>query len=160
MPSTNTITGSQITARASYHEASEMQKRGQVNNTACNRCAQGNGRWTQCVSVAGELRGACANCHWQSLSNSCSLTVKQIRPQRERKTKILTDPTASPTTESTTESNADSNAESNAESNIEATIESTDQPTFRPTTRSMTRKSTSQEAVGVRSVWENGDEKM
>ncbi|KAH8815123.1 hypothetical protein F5884DRAFT_851622 [Xylogone sp. PMI_703] len=54
---------------------------GQVNGQPCTHCANGSGVWTECVSVAGYLNGACTNCHYGSEGSRCSFHV----PVRNRR---------------------------------------------------------------------------
>lgn len=44
---------------------------GQENDPPCAKCSNGFGLWKKCISVAGLLDGACANCHYGYREESC-----------------------------------------------------------------------------------------
>ena len=50
------------------------QLRGQVNPEPCGGCARKNGPFAECISVPGEMGGACGNCDWSAHSRDCTLS--------------------------------------------------------------------------------------
>jgi hypothetical protein len=56
----------------SKRTAALIQRRGQVAPTPCNRCANSEGPWEECVLMNGEMRGGCANCYFDALSKTNS----------------------------------------------------------------------------------------
>jgi hypothetical protein len=56
--------GVRLEARAPNAEAALAQGRGAVALRPCESCVRGGGPFTECVLVAGQLRGSCANCHY------------------------------------------------------------------------------------------------
>ena len=47
--------------------------RGNIQPQSCHRCANGNGRFTECIALDGFYSGSCATCVFPSKGNSCSL---------------------------------------------------------------------------------------
>lgn len=67
-------------SRAANVEAALSQARGVVAAQPCTSCARGGGPFTECVVLAGQLLGSCANCHYGSEGARCSFrTCKYIR---------------------------------------------------------------------------------
>ncbi|KAI9652008.1 MAG: hypothetical protein M1829_001983 [Trizodia sp. TS-e1964] len=54
-------------------EAIMMQMVGAVAATPCRHCAKGNGKFVECVAVAGQAEGSCGNCHYNNEGVRCSL---------------------------------------------------------------------------------------
>jgi hypothetical protein len=55
-------------------------------NAPCAHCARNQGPWTLCVTVPGQLRSSCANCHFNSEGARFSFrklhTVNLNRPEK------------------------------------------------------------------------------
>ena len=70
--------GVRLEARAPNAEAALAQSRGTIAPQACASCVRGGGPFTECVLVAGQLRGSCANCHYGSEGARCSFRVRKL----------------------------------------------------------------------------------
>lgn len=69
-----------LTARAANVESALAQARGVVAAQPCTSCARGGGPFSECVVLAGQLLGSCANCHYGSEGARCSFrSCKYIR---------------------------------------------------------------------------------
>ncbi|KAF7907008.1 uncharacterized protein EAF01_004595 [Botrytis porri] len=75
-----------LAARPANLEAALAQTVGQVATTPCRHCGEGNRYWTECVVVAGELGGRCANYHYGSEGSTCSFrrSTRQLIFDRNR----------------------------------------------------------------------------
>lgn len=73
-------------------EAALAQARGRVAGQPCASCVRGGGPFTECVVVAGQLSGSCANCHYGSEGARCSFRAckQPQRPATERAKQLLT----------------------------------------------------------------------
>lgn len=58
--------------RMGNREAVVAQSRGEIAGEACKHCDDGFGPFVVCVQVEGHLKGACANCHYNSGGYRCS----------------------------------------------------------------------------------------
>jgi len=61
-----------LASRAQNVEAALAQARGTVAAQPCASCVRGGGPFIECVVVAGQLGGSCANCHYGSEGARCS----------------------------------------------------------------------------------------
>jgi hypothetical protein len=68
-----------------------LVQRGQVRIPSCNRCTAGTGRFSQCVSLDGWFKGACATCEMATRGNLCSLRKELEGMSRERCNRDLAD---------------------------------------------------------------------
>ena len=59
-------------ARSANQEAILGQSRGVEKYEGCEKCEEGEGPFTSCVTVAGEFSGSCSNCHYNSMGATCS----------------------------------------------------------------------------------------
>jgi hypothetical protein len=50
-----------------------LATRGQVQEQACNSCANGRGKFSICVALDGFFKGACASCQLSGRPNRCSI---------------------------------------------------------------------------------------
>ncbi|KAG5287195.1 hypothetical protein I7I48_03061 [Histoplasma ohiense] len=50
-------------------------------NPPCSSCEKGHSLFVECIVISGMLKGACVNCHYNSLSKCCSL-----RPENQQST--------------------------------------------------------------------------
>lgn len=65
--------------RTANIEANLAQITGRVNVPECAQCTQGSGVFALCVSVPSQLRGSCANCHYNDKGARCSLREYPFR---------------------------------------------------------------------------------
>ncbi|KAK0725154.1 hypothetical protein B0H67DRAFT_122740 [Lasiosphaeris hirsuta] len=70
-------------------EATLMQMTGDtVHKLACKKCAGGSGTFKQCITHSTAGRGACANCHMNSMGADCSFRSRET-PQKPAPTPVL-----------------------------------------------------------------------
>ncbi|PBP24753.1 hypothetical protein BUE80_DR004308 [Diplocarpon rosae] len=55
-----------------------LATRGEVQETPCNSCANGRGKFNVCVALDGYFKGACASCQLSGRPNRCSIKKNEV----------------------------------------------------------------------------------
>lgn len=63
------------------------QSRGAIEGQEYDRCAEGIGPFTSCVTVEGMFGGSCTNCHFGSRGKKCSFRYEETEKRPKRSTK-------------------------------------------------------------------------
>ncbi|KAK6585100.1 hypothetical protein PZA11_001827 [Diplocarpon coronariae] len=55
-----------------------LATRGEIQETPCNSCANGRGKFNACVALDGYFKGACASCQLSGRPNRCSIKKNEV----------------------------------------------------------------------------------